>query len=356
MKNDDFQKLVSSIKQAGEIKCREKQATRTFVKAKLAAIDSFEQYEQFKANTDEIIELAQTIIDAHSFPQGNLALFSEGTNLVFSYNRQHVIKIYPPCHREQFTNELLVLQHIAGKLSIKTPLIQYQGEIEGWPYLIMSQLEGESLETLWEGLEYSNKLIIIRELGLLIKEMHALPTTGLEAIDCHWEQWIDQQLLHCMEQQRITKLPQRLLEGLSDYLHPIKERLTKAKETVLLTGEYTPMNLLVKRTNGIWHIHGLIDFGDVMLGVPEYDLLGPGAFLIQGDKQLLREFLLAYGYTKNELTSVLSHHLMALMLLHRYSNLSVQIRIKDWQNKVNNIKDLEQLVWGFDNKAVAVRL
>lgn len=317
------------------------------LKDKLATIGTVEQYEQFKSNAGEITELAQTIMSAHSFPQSNVELFSEGTNLVFSYHGQYVIKIYPPYHRDQFNAELLVLQHIAGKLSIKTPIIQHQGEIENWPYLIMSQLEGESLETLWKTLEYANKLIIIRELGLLIKEMHALPTKGLEGIDFHWEQWVEQQFLHCMEQQRTTQLPQHLLQDISNYLHPVKDHLTKIKKTVLLTGEYTPMNLLVKRIDGIWHVHGLIDFGDAMLGAPEYDLLGPGAFSIQGDKQLLKEFLLAYGYTENELTAALSHHLMALMLLHRYSNLGVQIRIKDWQNTVHCLKDLEQLIWRF---------
>ena len=107
------------------------------------------------------------------------------------------------------------------------------------------------------------------------------------------------------------------------------------------------MNLLVKQIDGVWHINGLIDFGDAMLGLPQYDLLGPGAFLIQGDKRLLREFLVAYGYSENQLTSELSHQLTALMLLHQYSNLNGQIRIQDWQNKVTSMEDLEQLVWGF---------
>ena len=116
---------------------------------------------------------------------------------------------------------------------------------------------------------------------------------------------------------------------------------------VILTGEYTPMNFLVKQEAGVWHIHGLIDFGDSMLGLPEYDLLGPGAFLIQGDKILLNEFLSSYGYLPSEMTNVLSHKLTALMLLHRYSRLNVQIRIKNWEKKVNNLHDLESLVWWF---------
>jgi len=107
------------------------------------------------------------------------------------------------------------------------------------------------------------------------------------------------------------------------------------------------MNFLVKQEAGIWHIHGLIDFGDSMLGLPEYDLLGPGAFLIQGDKTLLREFLSSYGYSPEEMTTVLSRKLTALMLLHRYSRLNAQIRIESWESKVKSLDDLEKLVWGF---------
>ena len=124
------------------------------------------------------------------------------------------------------------------------------------------------------------------------------------------------------------------------------EYLPTIKTPVILTGEYTPMNFLVTQKFGIWHIAGLIDFGDSMLGMPEYDLLGPGAFLIQGDTELLREFLISYGYSSEDLTDRLSHQFTLLMLLHRYSNLNVQIRIDNWKEKVSSISDLEKLVWG----------
>jgi hygromycin-B 7''-O-kinase len=82
--------------------------------------------------------------------------------------------------------------------------------------------------------------------------------------------------------------------------------------------------------------------------LPEYDLLGPGAFLIQGNKILLREFLSSYGYSPEEMTTELSHKPTALMLLHRYSRLNVQIRIENWENKVRTLPDLEKLAWRFD--------
>lgn len=313
----------------------------------LSSVNHFEEYEKFKLNRGILENIAKTIIHQHLLPEAPLLLFSEGTNIVFEYDDNKVIKIFPPFHRKQFNSEFLVLKHLQGKLSVKTPIIEYHGEIMDWPYIIMTKLEGTLLETLWEKMDYHNKMIIIRELGMLIQEVHALPIEGLEEIDCQWKQFINTQINHCVEQHQSTMLHAFLLQQIPAYLELVKEDLLKIKKPVILTGEYTPMNFLVKSISGVWHIEGLIDFGDAMLGAPEYDLLGPGAFLIQGDKELLREFLISYGYSPSMLTTTLSHKLTALMLLHQYSNLNVQVRVKDWKSKVHSINDLENLVWGF---------
>jgi len=317
------------------------------LQAILSSTQSFEDYEILKLNADIINAIAREIIERHQLPEAPLKLFSEGTNIVFAYGDPTVIKIFPPFHLDQFKSELWVLKHLHGKLSLKTPTVNYEGEIFGWPYIVMSQLNGTLLETLWDKMDHDNKIIIIRELGALIREVHALPTSGLEDIDCHWEHFIHKQINGCREHHQSVNLPNSLIEQIPSYLDSTKDSLVKIEKPVLLTGEYTPMNFLVKQIQGVWHIDGLIDFGDSMLGLPEYDLLGPGAFLIQGDKSLLREFLTSYGYASNTLTPALSHQFMALMLLHKYSNLNVQVRIKDWKSKMQNLKDLENLVWGF---------
>lgn len=311
----------------------------------LSTTHTFEDYEKLKQHIEK--DLARAIIHKHQLSKAELTLFSDGTNIVFSYGEDKVIKIFPPFHQSQFESERLVLKHLDGNLSIKTPTLEHEGEIFGWPYIIISKLEGTNLETLWETMSHNNKVVILRELGALIQEVHALPTDGLEAIDCHWSQFLEKQIANCVEQHQTKGLPEALLQQLPAYLDSIKEALPKIKKPVILTGEYTPMNFLVKQVDGMWHISGLIDFGDAMLGLPEYDLLGPGAFLIQGDKQLLREFLTAYGYLPNEMTDILSHQLMALMLLHQYSNLNIQVRIPNWKEKVGSLKELENLVWGF---------
>lgn len=308
---------------------------------------SFEEYELFKKQTIVLENMAKEIIGRHSLPEAPLVLFSEGTNIVFAYGQRQVIKLFPPFHHDQFKSELLILKHLQSKLSVKVPVIEYDGNHSGWPYIVMSQLEGTLLETLWNDMNHGNKMIIIRELGELIREVHSLPTRGLEEIDCHWEVFIKNQINSCVARHQSLYLPAFLVEQIPDYLASIEKSLSLMQKPVILTGEYTPMNFLVKQVNGSWHIDGLIDFGDAMLGSPAYDLLGPGAFLIQGDKLLLKEFFMSYGYAPDEMMAELSHKLTALMLLHRYSNLNIQIRIKDWKNKVHSMKDLENLVWGF---------
>lgn len=320
----------------------------TKFKSVLPRINSDEEYEQLNLNDELFKNAAREIVTQHNLADAPLSLLG-GTNIVFSYGNKRIIKIFPPIHHSQFTSETLVMKHLSNQLTVATPAVEFEGVISGWPYIIMNRLDGVPLEGLWEGLDHPNKIIIMRELGSLIREVHSLPTQGLEAIDCHWEDFIANQMTQCVAKHKSTNLPEVLLAQIPEYIKSMAGYLPTIKKPVILTGEYTPMNFIVKQKSGIWHIEGLIDFGDAMLGLPEYDLLGPGAFLIQGDKELLKEFLLAYGYAQEDRTDKLSHQLTLLMLLHKYSNLNAQIRIDNWKEKVSNLNDLEQLVWGTQN-------
>jgi hygromycin-B 7''-O-kinase len=152
----------------------------------LPLISSFEEYEIFKQQIEVLEDAAKRIMRRHQLPDLPLVLFSEGTNIVFACGKNQVIKIFPPFHYNQYQSEQLILQKLENRLSVKTPKLYYHGEFSGWPYIIMSLLDGTILETLWDTIEPANKEIILRELGALIKEVHAIPTDGLEAIDSHW--------------------------------------------------------------------------------------------------------------------------------------------------------------------------
>jgi hygromycin-B 7''-O-kinase len=311
--------------------------------------NTWDEYETIKSNHNMIKKAIHHIMDNHNLNLEPLNFFTEGTNVVCGCGDDLIIKLFPPMNRQDCVREILVLNHLNNKLSVHTPTLMGDGEIDGWPYFIMNRIDGTLLDTLWDDMDHSNKIIIIKELGALIQEVHSLPTHGLESIDCHWEQFIDDQIKNCFHLHQNNTLSPNLVRDIDNYVNSIKDSLINIDNPVLLTGEYTPVNLIVKQIEGIWHIHGLIDFGDTMLGRFDYDLLGPVAFLIQGNKELLIEFLMSYGYLKNDLNSNLSHQLMALMLLHRYSHLDRQIKIKDWKKNVHTINDLEKLVWGFND-------
>jgi hygromycin-B 7''-O-kinase len=306
------------------------------------------EYENIKRNTALFENAVREIIACHQLPETSFSR-CEGSNIVFALESGTIIKIFPAFHKSQFESEVRVMKHLYNKLSVSTPAVKFEGELAGWPYIIMTQLEGTLLEGLWDKLDSANKIIILRELGALIREVHSLSVQGLEVIDCHWPVFIRHQINQCYKRHQATELSDKLLQQIPKYLSFTEEILPEIKHPVILTGEYTPMNLLVTQESVNWHINGLIDFGDAMLGLPEYDLLGPGVFLIQGDKLFLKEFLLAYGYLEEELTQKLSRQLTLLLLLHRYSNLNLQIRIENWHQKVERLEDLENLVWPFSS-------
>jgi hygromycin-B 7''-O-kinase len=114
---------------------------------------------------------------------------------------------------------------------------------------------------------------------------------------------------------------------------------------VILTGEFIPENFLLSRESGGWRLSGLIDFGDVMTGWGEYDLLGPSAFMTAGMPRRVRSLFEGFGYSQADIDPTLKRRLMALLLLHRFSDPVRHICIEDWQRKAADLFELQELLW-----------
>jgi hygromycin-B 7''-O-kinase len=82
-----------------------------------------------------------------------------------------------------------------------------------------------------------------------------------------------------------------------------------------------------------------------MTGFSEYDLVGPSTFLAAGGSGRIRAFLGGFGYYEVADWAGLGPRLMRLLLLHRYSDLGVQVAIEGWQNQVRSFEELERLLW-----------
>lgn len=256
-----------------------------------------------------------------------------GTVLVALLGRTLALKLYPPFLRDHFEFECAMLARVGGRLQVPTPLLLKTGEREGWPWLLMSQLAGEPLTAVWPALNEPAKCALLSTLGALAAEVHALPVGDMARHAPLWADFLTAQRAGCHGRQQRTGLPPHLLQQLDIFL---QGDVSKGP-AVILTGEYTPMNLLASQGR----LCGMFDFGDGLVGPREYDWLGPMAFLAAGHAGRCRAFLDGYGVALDVGQRLA---LLRLMLLHRYSNLQAQIAMPGWQ-QAESFEALAEQIW-----------
>jgi hygromycin-B 7''-O-kinase len=258
---------------------------------------------------------------------------ADGSVLVGLLGQRLVIKIYPPFLRDHFAFEQAALARLDHRLSVATPSLVASGERDGWPYLVMTQLAGEVLTTLWPDMSEAQKCRLLNRLGALAAEVHALAVGAMAQLAVPWVDFILVQRARCHAWQQRTGLPEHLLAQLDSFLQGDLPQ----GPPVILTGEYTPMNLLVQ--NG--ELVGMFDFGDGLVGPREYDWLGPLCFLAAGNATRCGAFMSGCGASLDEGRK---SSLLRLLLLHRYSNLRAQIAFPDWQ-RAKRFEELAALIW-----------
>ena len=292
------------------------------------AVSDFDTLHDEPAAWREVMTSVAAVYSAEPVRQ-----MSEGTVLVALLGQDLVVKLYPPFLRDHFEFECAALQALWGHLSVPTPKLVATGEREGWPYLVMSQLGGDSLLTVWPSLTLAQRCALLSDLGALAAQVHALPVQALRAHAPAWPHFLQQQRQRCAARQQRTQLPAHLLLQLDVFL----QGSVPGGPDVILTGEYTPMNLLAQGAKLV----GMFDFGDGLVGPREYDWLGPLTFLASGSAPDCAAFFEGYGATPDAEQRL---SLLRLLLLHRYSNLGAQIACPGWQ-QAPSFEALARLIW-----------
>jgi hygromycin-B 7''-O-kinase len=264
-------------------------------------------------------------------PGAPLDLPTDGTVLV-ALAGERVIKLYPPFMREHFAYEQRTLEVLDGTLAIPTPSLIAAGEHQGWPYLVMSRLAGESLTSRWPSLDGSARAALLEQIGDVMRQVHAVPSEPLLDASLRWVDFLAEQRRGAEARQRRKGLPAHLIAELSSYLAQVS---VCPAAYVILTGEYTPMNLFVDDTG----LAGMFDFGDGLVGDPHYDWLGPTCFLAAGSTELQAALACGYGAPLPD-----RDHLLRLLLTHRYSNLPAQVALPDWRS-AGDLHDLARRIW-----------
>ena len=167
----------------------------------------------------------------------------------------------------------------------------------------------------------------------------------LAQIEPRWDRFIAAQIAGCRARHTRLGLPQKFLDGLDDLLRDAATLIPLDAPPVILTGEYIPENFLLSRGGTGWRLSGLIDFGDVMTGWGEYDLLGPSAFMTAGMPRRVRSLFEGFGYSRADIDPALKRRLMALMLLHRASDPSATSASRAGRQKAGDLIELQDLLW-----------
>jgi hygromycin-B 7''-O-kinase len=302
-------------------------------------------FQAWRAEPSRGLAAALEIARSHGLPHQSPHLFPTGTNLVVALDAKLILKIYPPLLRDQFASERMTLLQLRGRLGISIPEIVLEGERDEWPYLVLTRLPGVIGAQAWPGLPEDAKERVLRQVGETIAEVQRVPVGELSCIEPCWSEFISRQIQGCRARHERLGLPQQYLAGLDDILQDAAPLIPTDGPSVILTGEFIPENFLLSCENDNWRLTGLIDFGDVMTGWSEYDLLGPSAFMTAGMPRRVEALFRGFGYSRADVNFTLKRRLMALLLLHRFSDPNRHICIEGWQHKAGDLFELQELLW-----------
>jgi hygromycin-B 7''-O-kinase len=304
-----------------------------------------EAFRPFRADPSRWLPVARDIARSHGLACDAPHIFSTGTNLVVGLDDRLILKIFPPLLRSQFVSERGALSQLDGRLEVPIPEIVVEGERDGWPYLVITRLAGVLGAEAWPALPEADKERVLAEIGATIAQVQRVPPGPLLAIEPPWDAFLGGQIEGCRARHVRLGLPQKFLDGLDDLLDDATVLIPMDTAPVILIGEYIPENFLLNCRGGEWHLAGLFDFGDVLTGWREYDLLGPSAFMAAGRPRRVRSLFDGYGYPRAEVNFALKRRLMALMLLHRASDPVRHICIEGWQQQADDLVQLQELIW-----------
>ncbi|MCA2013332.1 aminoglycoside 3'-phosphotransferase/choline kinase family protein [Cereibacter sphaeroides] len=288
--------------------------------------------------------VAQALAATLGFPVHEPKAFRTGTNLVVDLNGTVILKLFPPFYRAQYEVERLALRQLEGRLTLPIPRIQAEGARDGWSWLVISKLEGVAGSEVWPDLTDRERLRILQQIGRAIAEVQAVDPGPLAALCPSWPDFLARQAESCLARHHRQGLAPRFLAEIPALLASGPAVLPPVERPVILTGEWVPENLLLSHGPDGWELTALIDFGDVLVGPGDYDLLGPSCFICCGVPERLSALLAGFGSAAPVLDHALRQRLLLLMMLHRASDLR-NIAIEGWEAKVSGLDELSLLLW-----------
>jgi hygromycin-B 7''-O-kinase len=268
--------------------------------------------------------LVEAICRRHGIAAGAIRAGYPGTHAVFVVDDRAVVKIAGPFWREDFLAEQEVTAFVADRTDLPTPRVLARGVAyagEEWPYFVMSHVPGERIGDVWAQLVEDDRTRIAGCLGQITRTIHEIPLAEFRHLDTRpasWEQFLRRQIEGCPAHHASGSLPPHLVAQIPDFLAGLS-LLPPDRTPCLLNADITEDHVLVAETPRGWEITGLIDFGDAMVGDPEYEFVAVSLGALAGDRTAFHHFLASYGQASVDPTFY--RRMLAWSLLHRFSDM-----------------------------------
>ncbi len=292
----------------------------------LPQIDSLETYRRVYPDPQTWMPAMREIAARHDL-SGAPRQEPLGTHVVFGFG-ERIVKLFCPLWPQDFQVERVALRHAQ---ELAAPRIATEGELEGWPYLVLTRVAGVPAVELWSELSLAARRRIVQELGELLRALHGAPPPA--ALPANWEGFLEERLARAEEHHDAPEPWRSWIRAQLQLFHP------PSHEGVLLNGDLTGDHVLLTEQEGGWGISGVIDFGDARVGHPFYDFVAPLAYYTYGEPELSLALLDAYGL---EPTDATLRTLTRFCLLHEFG------RLRDFLARfpVETPQAFEEALWG----------
>ena len=282
-------------------------------------VDTPEAWALLRADDAALRPGVEAICARHRLGREPIRRFPTGTLPVYAVGTDWVLKLFPPPDSDAALTEERALAAVEGLLPIPTPRIRGSGGLDGWRYVLMTQLEGRLLADAWPDIPTADRDRFAAELGETVAALHGIDTSALDRLQVDWPAFVHRQRETALARQRTRGLAAHWLEQIPGFL----DAWMPAADSplVLLHTELMREHLLVAPRRNRWELTGLFDFEPAMIGAAEYDFAAYGLFVSAGDPRFFGQTLRAYGRPDAIGDAAFAHRILACTLLHRYSNL-----------------------------------
>src|SRR5579863_3144157 len=229
----------------------------------LPAMISRADYDELRRSADVWLQVMRAICQRHGLSAEKLVRFGDGTDaadgssVVFAVGADRVIKLFPPYHKRLFEAESTVAACVFGKLAIPTPEIYADGMVDGWPYLVMSRMQGVPLASLWNTLGHKDQLSLVTELAGVVAQLHSLPVRGLQSVDGDWPGFVEARASGCVQRHREQGVSEYWLQQIPGFLARAAPLYPSTMTPAIVSGDIHEYHLFARQEQGQWRLAGL---------------------------------------------------------------------------------------------------